>query len=104
MTPIVEEYSFLLIIELPNINKVFWKKVAKMRFRKKLAQMINIEVGVVDQTIKKKGNIECFPWDFFKRYIAKNADDDRVMDVFALVIYSIDNLSKGTRACGGRSG
>ena len=44
---------------------------------------------VVEQNIRKKGKNECFVWDFFKRYIAKNDGEDRVVDVFALVIYGL---------------
>ena len=36
-----------------------------------------------------KGKNEWFAWDFFKRYIAKNDGEDRVVDVFALAIYGL---------------
>ena len=46
LTPTVEEYAALLRISRPNPNKVFWKKSKKIPFRKKLAQMMNIDTSV----------------------------------------------------------
>ena len=46
LTPIVEEYAALLRISPPNPNKVFWNKSKKVSFRKKLAQMTNIDASV----------------------------------------------------------
>ena len=50
---------------------------------------MNVEEAVVEQNIRKKGKSECFAWDFFKRYIAKNDGEDQVLDVFALAIYGL---------------
>ena len=59
LTPTVKEYATLLRISLPNPDKVFWKK----------------------------GKNECVQRDFVERYIIKKNDDDRVIDIFALVVY-----------------
>ena len=37
-------------------------------------------------TRQKKKN-ECVQCDFLERYIIENNDDDRVIDIFALVVY-----------------
>ena len=50
---------------------------------------MRLEEAVVEQNIKKKGKSECFAWDFFKRYIAKNNGEDQVLDIFALAIYGL---------------
>ena len=50
---------------------------------------MKVEEAVVEQNIRKKGKSECFAWDFFKRYIAKNDGENRVVDVFALAIYGL---------------
>ena len=50
---------------------------------------MRMEEVVVEQNIRKKGKSECFAWDFFKRYIAKNDGEDQVLDVFALAIYGL---------------
>ena len=50
---------------------------------------MRLEEAVVEQNIRKKGKSECFAWDFFKRYIAKNDGEDQVVDVFALAIYGL---------------
>ena len=50
---------------------------------------MKVEKAAVEQNIRKKGKSECFAWDFFKRYIAKNDGEDRVVDVFALAIYGL---------------
>ena len=50
---------------------------------------MRLEEAVVEQNIRKKGKSECFAWDFFKRYIAKNDGEDQVLDVFALAIYGL---------------
>ena len=58
---------------------------------------MNVEEAVVEQNIRKKGKSECFAWDFFKRYITKNDGEDRVVDVFTLVIYGLIIFSKVRR-------
>ena len=50
---------------------------------------MKVEEAVVEQNIRKKGKSECFAWDFFKRYIAKNNKEDQVLDVFDLAIYPL---------------
>ena len=50
---------------------------------------MGLEEAVVEQNIRKKGKSECVTWDFFKRYIAKNDEEDQVLDVFALAIYGL---------------
>ena len=49
--------------------------------------MMNMKVGIVEQHTKKKGKNECFRWNFLKKFIVEN--DDRVLNVFALVVYSL---------------
>ena len=47
LTPKIEEYSALLRISSVDVDKVFWKKSKKVSFRKKLAQMINIDASIL---------------------------------------------------------
>ena len=55
LTPTVEEYADLIKISPPNSNKVLWKKSKKVPFRKKLAQMMNIDASVfVPMTIERE--------------------------------------------------
>ena len=68
---------------------MFWKKVKSAGFKKKLSQLMRLEETVIEQNIRKKERSECFAWDFFKRYIAKNDGEDQVLDVFALAIYGL---------------
>ena len=55
---------------------------------------MRLEEAIVKQNIRKKGKSECFAWDFFKRYIAKNDGEDQVLDVFPLAIYGLVILPK----------
>ena len=87
LTPTVEEYAALLTIASPNPNKVFWKKSKKVPFRKKLAQMTNMDANVFVPMTKLKGKSESVQCDFLERYIIENNNDERVKDVFALVVY-----------------
>ena len=87
MTPTVEEYAALLRISPPNPNKVFWKKSKKVPFRKKLAQMTNMDANIFVPITRVKGKNECVQCDFLERYIIENNNDDRVKDIFALVVY-----------------
>ena len=66
----------MLRIEPRNVDKVLSKKVKSARFKRKLSQLMKVEEAVVKQNIGKKGKSECFAWDFFKRYIAKNDGED----------------------------
>ena len=83
----VEEYAVLHRISPPNSNKVFWKKSKTVSFKKKLAQMTNVDVSVFVPITKLKGKNECVQYDFLERYIIENNNDDRVIDIFALVVY-----------------
>ena len=87
LTPTVEEYAALLRISPPNPNKVFWKKSKKVPFRKKLAQMTNIDASVFVPVTRLKGKNEYVQYDFLERYIIENNNDDQVIDIFALVVY-----------------
>ena len=87
LIPTVEEYVALLRISPPNSNKVFWKKSKKVPFRKKLAQMTNIDASVFVPITRLKGKNKCVQYDFLERYIIENNNDDRVVDIFALMVY-----------------
>ena len=64
LTPTVEEYVALLRISPPNPNKVFWKKSKKVPFRKKLAQMMNMDANAFVPITRLKGKNECVQCDF----------------------------------------
>ena len=49
--------------------------------------MMNIDASVLVSKTKQKGKNEYVQYDFLKQYIIKNNDDDRVMSMFALVVY-----------------
>ena len=63
-TPTVEKYASLLRISPPNPNKVFWKKSKKVSFKKKLAQMMNMDENDFVPITKLKGKNECVQCDF----------------------------------------
>ena len=60
LIPTVEEYAALLRISPPNPYKVFWKKSKKVPFRKKLAQMMNIDASVFVPMTRQKGKTNVF--------------------------------------------
>ena len=49
--------------------------------------MMNIDASVLVSKTKQKGKNEYVQSDFLERYIVENNDDDRVIDMFALVVY-----------------
>ena len=49
--------------------------------------MTNIDASVFVPITKLKGKNECVQYDFLERYIIENNNDDRVIDIFALVVY-----------------
>ena len=63
------------------------KKSNKVPFRKKLAQMMNIDASVFVPMTRQKGKNKCVQCDFLRRYIIENNDDDQVIDIFTLVVY-----------------
>ena len=89
LTPTVEEYSALLRISPSNPDKVVWKKAKKVPFRKKLAQMMNVDASLLVSVTKLKGKNKCVQYDFLERYMIENNEDDRVIDIFGLVVYEI---------------
>ena len=89
MTPTEEEYIALLRISPLNPDKVFWKITKKVHFRKKLAQMMNVDASLLVSVTILKGKNECVQYDFLERYMIENNDDDRVIDIFGLVVYEI---------------
>ena len=66
----IEEYSTLLHLKIPYLDKIFHKKLKKSRYCKSLAQIMGNNVKIVDQRTKKKGECDCIPWDFFRDYIS----------------------------------
>ena len=49
--------------------------------------MMSIDVSVFVPLTRLKRKNECVQCDFLERYVVENNDDDRVIDVFALVVY-----------------
>ena len=49
--------------------------------------MMNIDASFLVSTTRQKGKNKCVQRDFLERYIIENNDDDRVIDIFALVVY-----------------
>ena len=49
--------------------------------------MTNIDASVFVPVTKLKGKNECVQYDFLERYIIENNNDDRVIDIFTLVVY-----------------
>ena len=49
--------------------------------------MTNIDASVFVSITRLKGKNECVQYDFLERYIIENNNDDRVIDIFALVVY-----------------
>ena len=48
---------------------------------------MNIDASVFVPMTRQKGKNKCVQYDFLERYIIENNDDDRVIDIFALVVY-----------------
>ena len=87
LIPTVEEYTALLRISPPNPDKIFWKKSKKVPFRKKLAQMMNVDASVFVPITRQKGKNECVQYDFLESFIIENNNNDRIIDIFALLVY-----------------
>ena len=49
--------------------------------------MMSMDAGVFVPLTKLKGKNECVQSDFLEGYIIQNKHDDRVIDIFALVVY-----------------
>ena len=49
--------------------------------------MTNIDASVFVPVTRLKGKNECVQYDFLERYIIEKNNDDRVIDIFALVVY-----------------
>ena len=58
---------------------------------------MNINASILDSKPKQKGRNEYVQYDFLKEYILKNNDDDRVMDMFALIVYGVMIFSQSSR-------
>ena len=48
---------------------------------------MSVDASVFVPLTKLKGKNECVQSDFLKGYITQNKHDDRVIDIFALVVY-----------------
>ena len=90
----IEEYSELLCLELPKLDKIFHKEPKKFGFWKKQAQITGISVETIDQKTKRKGESDCILWHFFWDYIREYVIEDRDLDVFTLGIYDIVIFSR----------
>ena len=68
---------------------IFWKKGKKIPFRKKLAQMMNVDASLLISVTRLKEKNKCVQCDFLVRYMIENNDNDRVINIFGLVVYGI---------------
>ena len=50
---------------------------------------MNVDVSLLASVIRLKGKNECVQCDFLERYMIENNGDDRVIDIFGLVVYNI---------------
>ena len=51
--------------------------------------MMSVDANVFVPLTKLKGKNDCVQSDFLEGYIIQNEHDDRVIDIFALVVYGI---------------
>ena len=51
--------------------------------------MMNVDASLLVSMTRLKGKNECVQCDFLERYMIENNDDDRVIDIFRLVVYEI---------------
>ena len=51
--------------------------------------MMNMDASLLAFVTRLKGKNECVQCDFLVRYMIENNDDDRVIDIFRLVVYEI---------------
>ena len=49
--------------------------------------MMNIDASIFIPMTRQKGKNECVQCDFLKRFIIENNNDDRIIDIFILVVY-----------------
>ena len=52
-----------------------------------MAQITNVDASIFVSITRQKGKNECVQFDFLKRYIIENNNDDPIIDIFALVVY-----------------
>ena len=50
---------------------------------------MNVDANLLVSVIRLKGKNKCVQCDFLERYMIENNDDDRVIDIFRLVVYKI---------------
>ena len=50
--------------------------------------MTNIDASAFVPITRLKGKNECVQYDFLKSFIIENNHDDRIIDIFTLVVYS----------------
>ena len=48
--------------------------------------MMNVNASVFVPITRQKGKNECVQYDFLESFIIENNHDDRIIDIFALVI------------------
>ena len=51
--------------------------------------MMNVGASFLVSVTRLKGKNECVQYDFLERYMIENNNDDRVIDIFGLVVYGI---------------
>ena len=51
--------------------------------------MMNVDASLLTSVTRLKGKNECVQCNFLERYMIENNNDDRVIDIFRLVVYEI---------------
>ena len=50
---------------------------------------MGIDTKVLDQANKQKGNSECLPWEFIKKYFFESKNNERVSNMYAITVYGM---------------
>ena len=50
---------------------------------------MGVNIKIIDQRTKKKGESDCIPWDFLRDFILKHSGEDQTSDVFTLAVYAL---------------
>ncbi|KAL1181395.1 hypothetical protein V6Z11_A02G046000 [Gossypium hirsutum] len=89
MTPTIEEYAALLLVDNVHFNKIYVKEPKPMTFKKKLVRLTGMTDVWAEKQIKKKNEASCVPWFSLRDLVQNHSYITKRLDLFALAIYGL---------------
>ena len=86
LTLTMEEISTFLRLGPLETRPIYYKGRNLTSFRKRLSQVLDHDFKADHHYIEQKGNTSVISWQYLRKYIQEQFDNEKALDAFALAI------------------